>query len=189
MKIDWKIKKIKLSDLHEYAENPRILTKKGLQDLKKSIQKFGCCEPLVINTDNIICGGHGRKKILEELGIDFIDCYIPSLTLTDNEFKELNIRLNKNIAGKFDSDILCNFDIDFLLDIGFTDVDLGIDIKNEDDITHFSPNIIPETKYSDITREQIHNEAKKLASQMLKENSFIDCVCPKCGEEFQIGKI
>ena len=94
-------------------------------DLKRSINKFGIAEPLVINLDNVICGGHGRKKILEELKIDEVDCYIPDRLLTDKEFEELNIRLNKNIAGEWDFNGLANeFEIEDLKDWGFEDFEL-----------------------------------------------------------------
>lgn len=65
----WKTQKIKVSNLKEFEKNPRKMTKKGLSDLKKSIQKFGLAEPIVVNTDMTICGGHGRLQVLKELGI------------------------------------------------------------------------------------------------------------------------
>jgi len=125
--INWKLKKIAVSDLKENSKNPRNLTVKGLDDLEKSISKFGVAEPLVVNTDLIICGGHGRKKILERLNIKEVDCYFPSKKLTKKEFDELNIRLNKNIAGSFNFDILANeFELPDLLEWGFEKFELGM---------------------------------------------------------------
>jgi ParB-like chromosome segregation protein Spo0J len=75
----------------------------------------------------MICGGHGRKKILERLGIKEVDCYIPSRKLTQKEFDELNIRLNKNIAGEWDFDILANdFELPDLIEWGFEEGELGM---------------------------------------------------------------
>ena len=129
--INWKLKKIAVSDLKENSKNPRNLTVKGLDDLEKSISKFGVAEPLVINVDLVICGGHGRKKILERLNIKEVDCYFPSRKLTQKEFDELNIRLNKNIAGEFNFDILANnFELPDLLEWGFLENELKIDIYN-----------------------------------------------------------
>lgn len=125
--INWTLKKIKVSSLKEWQGNPRRLTEKGMKDLRASITKFGLAEPLCINTDYTICGGHGRKRILEELGIKEVDCYMPEKKLTENQFKELNIRLNKNTAGEFNFDILANeFAVPELLDYGFTENELGI---------------------------------------------------------------
>jgi ParB-like chromosome segregation protein Spo0J len=129
--MNWHIEKRALSSLIEWQDNPRLLTKKGIADLKKSIEKFGCAEPLVINTDGTIIGGHGRKKVLGSLGIADVDCYLPDRTLTPEEVKEVNIRLNKNIAGEWDFDKLANaFEIDDLKEWGFEDKDFGL-VDNE----------------------------------------------------------
>ena len=128
MEIQWSLEKKNIHELLEYENNPRILTKDRLKQLEQSIKKFGCAEPIIINTDNVICGGHGRKKTLEGLGVTEVDCYIPSRTLTGSEFDELNLRLNKNVAGVFDYEMLANrFDFDELLDIGFTEQEFGVD--------------------------------------------------------------
>jgi len=134
----WKIKKIKVSELKENPNNARKLTEKGLKDLENSILKFGVAEPLVVNTDYVICGGHGRKKILERLKIKEVDCYLPEKKLSKKEFDELGIRLNKNIAGEFDFDILANeFEMEDLIEWGFDESELGLGFEsneNEDDI-------------------------------------------------------
>jgi DNA modification methylase len=123
----WHLEKRLLADLREWETNPRDLTTKGIADLRKSIEKFGCAEPLVINTDNTICGGHGRKKVLTMMGIPEVDCYLPDKELTAKEFKELNVRLNKNIAGTFNMDILSNnFEVSDLNEWGFEDFELGL---------------------------------------------------------------
>jgi ParB-like chromosome segregation protein Spo0J len=123
--MNWSLKKIKVAELKEWAKNPRNLTEKGMKDLKKSIEKFGIAEPLVVNSDLTVCGGHGRKKILEELGIKEVDCYLPEKKLTDKQFEELNVRLNKNIGGEWNFDLLANeFNFEDLLDWGFEEEEL-----------------------------------------------------------------
>ena len=139
MPLKWILKNIATKDLKEYPKNPRSLTKKGLEHLEESIKKFGVAEPLVLNTDLTICGGHGRKKVLEKLNIDFVDCYVPEKPLSKKQFEELNIRLNKNIAGEFDFDILANeFEMEDLLEWGFEENELGMDFfpgnENEDEV-------------------------------------------------------
>ena len=131
----WHLENRKISSLKEWEKNPRTLTEKGLKDLSKSIKKFGCAEPIIINTDGSICGGHGRKKVLEQLGIDSVDCYIPDRELTAKEFEELNIRLNKNIAGIFDMDKLANeFEIEDLKEWGFEDFEFGLTTEQKRDL-------------------------------------------------------
>lgn len=124
--IKWKLITKKVSELKPYHKNPRNITEQGLKDLKQSVDKFGLAEPIVINTDNVIIGGHGRVLTLKANGIKECDCYIPNRKLNDKEVEELNIRLNKNIAGTWDFDILANeFETNELLFWGFNERELG----------------------------------------------------------------
>ena len=140
MTFDWHNEKRKIRDLVPYVANPRQITEKQAQDLKASLDKFGVADPIIINTDNTIIGGHQRKKILETLmGVDpdyEIDVRVPDRELSIDESRELNVRLNKNVAG-WDFDTLANnFELDDLLDWGFEKSDLDIDLwmpEPEDD--------------------------------------------------------
>jgi DNA modification methylase len=143
--IAWSLQRRPLSSLTEWPDNPRCLTTKGMADLKRSIEKFGCCEPLVINTDGMICGGHGRKKTLEAMGVAEVDCYVPERALDKKEFEELNIRLNQNISGEWDFDKLANvFDMAELTDWGFDEAQL-VGAFNEITAGNTEDNAIPET--------------------------------------------
>lgn len=129
---EWSAKKIKVSELKEYEGNPRDLTEKGMADLKKSITKFGLAEPICCNPDYTIIGGHARKKTLETLGIKEVNIYVPNKKLNTEQIKELNVRLNKNQAGVFNFDMLANeFSIDELLDFGFDEKELDINLWNK----------------------------------------------------------
>ena len=122
MKIESKL----IKDLKPATYNPRQISTKQYNDLKTSIKKFGLVDPIIINKDNTVVGGHQRLKICKELKHIEIDCVV--LDLNKEEERELNIRLNKN-TGEFDMDVLANeFDIDQLVDWGFKHIDLGLNI-------------------------------------------------------------
>lgn len=127
--MDWYFDRRKVKDLTEWEGNPRRITKKGLSNLKDSIERFGIAEPLSITSDGIIIGGHGRKKALESLGIKEVDCYVLEKTFSEFEdYKELNVRLNKNIAGEWDMDMLANdYELSDLEEWGFEDFDFALD--------------------------------------------------------------
>ena len=138
MKFNWHNEKRRIKDLVPYVANPRQITEKQAKDLKASLERFGVADPLIINTDNTIIGGHQRKKILETLmGIDpdyEIDVRVPDRELSIDEMRELNVRLNKN-QGEWNFDTLANnFELDDLLDWGFKEYELGVvkDFENED---------------------------------------------------------
>lgn len=125
--IKWKLVTKKVSELKAYHKNPRNITEQGLKDLKKSVDKFGLAELITINTNNIIIGGHARWVTLKNSNVKECDCLIPNRKLNDKEVEELNIRLNKNIAGTWDFDILANeFEMEDLLSWGFDKIELGM---------------------------------------------------------------
>lgn len=130
--ITWHNEKRAIRDLIPYEVNPRQITNKQAKDLKASLAKFGIADPLIINTDNMIIGGHQRKKILETLlgyEPDYqIDVRVPDRELSIDEARELNVRLNKNVAD-WDFDILANnFELDDLLDWGFDKGELDLNL-------------------------------------------------------------
>lgn len=138
-KIIWKNEKRKLSELKPWERNPRQGTEKQYHDLEKSLDKFSLADPLVINLDNTIIGGHFRYKILRDKeGEGFeIDVRVPDRQLTEEEMTELNLRLNKNL-GMWNEELLANFSEDLLKDVGFESEELdeifGLEIDEEFDV-------------------------------------------------------
>jgi len=140
-----KIENIKSSKLKPATYNPRQISTKQYKDLSKSIATFGLVDPIIVNKDYTVIGGHQRLKVLNEMHTDTIPCVV--LDLSKEKERELNVRLNKN-TGDFDIDILANeFDIDELVDWGFKHIDLGLNI---DKITegNTEDDHIPEVKES-----------------------------------------
>lgn len=126
MKFKWHYEQRKISELNPAPYNPRRLTKDQKEQLDKSLSKFGVAEPIVINTNNTVIGGHQRLKLLKAQGITIVDVSIPDRQLTEDEEKEMNLRLNKNL-GEFDFDLLANnFEAEMLQEVGFGDDELGI---------------------------------------------------------------
>ena len=127
-----KIEQIKASKLKPATYNPRQISTKQFKDLSKSIATFGLVDPIIVNKDFTVIGGHQRLKVLNEMQTDTIPCVV--LDLSKEKERELNVRLNKN-TGDFDIDILANeFDIDELVDWGFKHIDLDVNIdKIEED--------------------------------------------------------
>ena len=124
------IELIEINKLKPATYNPRQINTKQYNDLKKSIQKFDLVDPIIVNKDMTVIGGHQRLKICKELKYKDVDCVV--LDLSKEEERELNIRLNKN-TGEFDMDILANeFNIDDLVDWGFKHIDLGLNIDKID---------------------------------------------------------
>lgn len=161
-KPNWSLTKKNIEELKPYEKNPRTITKKGLSDLEDSLEEFGMADVIIINTDNTIIGGHARyfllkasheiKKKSNKKHKTILDCYVPDRKLTAKEVKILNVRLNKNIAGEFDTDMLANlFEVDDLLKVGFKQSELGLtaggDFAEEKGEIKFTEELLEEHNY------------------------------------------
>ena len=152
-----KVEKISINKLKPAGYNPRQISKKQYNDLKQSIEKFGLVDPIIINKDFTVIGGHQRLKVCKELNYKEIDCV--ALFLTKEEEIELNIRLNKS-GGDWDFDLLSNFEIEELKEWGFKEIELGLNIDKIDDETN--DDIVITIKEGDaVAAKEIYNELEK----------------------------
>jgi len=96
------IKDIPIDKLRPAIYNPRVdlqPTDKTYQKLLNEIGQFGLVEPIVVNHDMTVIGGHQRLKIAYDLGFKTIPCNV--VNLDKRKEKILNIALNK-IQGDWD---------------------------------------------------------------------------------------
>ena len=122
-----KIKELPLKELKPAAYNPRKKLKKGDKEnekIKQSLLKFGYVDPIIVNEDLTVIGGHQRLTVLKDLDYETAKCVIVDLPKEDE--KALNIALNK-ITGQWDEALLA----DLLLDLQESDFNL--------DLTGFEP--------------------------------------------------
>ncbi len=101
-------RKIKIAELIPATYNPRKALKPGdkeYEKIKNSIREFGYCEPVIVNADMTIIGGHQRVTVLKDLGFDEIDCIVIDIDKTKE--KALNIALNK-ITGEWNKELLAD---------------------------------------------------------------------------------
>lgn len=127
---------VKIDDLKFAEYNPRTLSDKQFEDIKKSLQEFGFVDPIIVNKNqnrfNIIIGGHQRVKVARALKHESVPVFYVDLPKTKE--KELNIRLNKN-TGQWDWKLLKDeFELDDLLDWGFDDDEFNFD--DDEDVEH-----------------------------------------------------
>ena len=115
------LKVLPVGVLKPAAYNPRKKLKPGdkeYEKIKNSIMEFGFADPLVVNADMTIIGGHQRLTVAMELGYTEVPCAVVNIDMTRE--KALNIALNK-ITGAWDDSLLA----DLLEDIQNSSFDLG----------------------------------------------------------------
>lgn len=97
-------RRMEVADITPASYNPRVMSDKEYEDLKKGIQKYGLVEPLVYNDDTSkLVSGHQRLRALQDLGITH--CEVVVVKLSKKEERALNIALNK-ISGDWDNNKL-----------------------------------------------------------------------------------
>lgn len=115
------------SKLRSAEYNPRKWDENSTRQLTESIKRFGLIDPIIVNVapsrKNIVIGGHFRLHVARTLGIADVPVVYVNIPNTAKE-KELNLRLNRN-TGDWDFELLKEFDVELLLEVGFEDNDLS----------------------------------------------------------------
>ena len=112
-----------LDALKPASYNPRKKLKPGdkeYEKIKASIQEFGYVEPIIVNFDMTVIGGHQRLTVLRDLGYTEAQCVVLHIE-DENKVKALNIALNK-ITGAWNEQLLA----DLLVDLQSVDFNLDL---------------------------------------------------------------
>jgi len=190
-----KIEYRKISELTEWADNPRSINGEAYERLKDQIVKLGMYKPLIVDQNNTILGGNMRFKAIagrgntlkslveeQESGApDKPDWYIEKLKSLkfdtipvivqhcDTDAQRIEIALSDNDrAGYYNETELAE-----LVELNNIDGELfSIDLtesKTIDEIVNAEPSDLTDNK--EVDPEKLMND-KNL------------CECPRCGFEF-----
>lgn len=152
MEQNLKTEKRKLTELRAAEYNPRktlTLEDSEYQKIKRSIEEFGYVDPIIINEDGTIIGGHQRTTVLKDLGYEEVDVVV--VDLDKQKEKALNIALNK-ITGEWDELKLK----DLLLDLDLGDYDITFTGFEQKDLTELVDSLAvePETVDDEFDEEE-----------------------------------
>ena len=109
--IEWKT--LSVDALRPAAYNPRKKLKAGdkeYEKIKNSILEFGYVEPIIVNYDMTVIGGHQRLTVLKDLGYTEVQCVVVHIE-DEHKVKALNIALNK-ITGAWNEELLADLLVD-----------------------------------------------------------------------------
>ena len=163
------IKELPLKELKPAAYNPRKKLKKGdkeYEKIKQSLLKFGYVDPIIVNEDLTVIGGHQRLTVLKDLDYETAKCVIVDLPKEDE--KALNIALNK-ITGQWDEALLA----DLLLDLQESDFNL--------DLTGFEPPEIDDI-LSNVHDKELSEDEFDVEEELKKQT------VSRHGDIWQLGK-
>ena len=109
--MQWKT--LSVDALRPAAYNPRKKLKAGdkeYEKIKNSILEFGYVEPIIVNYDMTVIGGHQRLTVLKDLGYTEVQCVEVHIE-DESKVKALNIALNK-ITGAWNEQLLADLIVD-----------------------------------------------------------------------------
>lgn len=110
---DMKWQSLPVEQLCPATYNPRKKLKVGdkeYEKIKNSIKEFGYVEPIIVNFDMTVIGGHQRLTVLKDLGYKEVQCVVVHIE-DENKVKALNIALNK-ITGAWNEQLLADLIVD-----------------------------------------------------------------------------
>ena len=153
--MELKIEYLPIKALKPYEKNTRKHQKKDVDNIAKSIEKYGMCDAIGIwGEQNIIVEGHGRMLACKQLGMTEVPC-VRLDHLTDEQRREYAISHNATAElSEWDLDILpdelAELDLsDFDFDFGIEDEEEEIEIV-EDEAPEVDEDAEPITKLGDI---------------------------------------
>ncbi len=121
------VRYVPIEDLRPAEYNPRTHDEGEAEQLRESLRRFGAVDPLIVNRhpgrEGVVCGGHFRLACMRELGYERVP--VVFVDLAPDKERELNLRLNRNV-GRWDYEMLKEFDVELLLNVGFSEFDLGV---------------------------------------------------------------
>lgn len=148
--------------------NPRKRLQPGdseYEALKRSIETFGYVDPIIVNKDGTVIGGHQRLFVLSDLG--YLEADVAVVDLNKQDEKALNIALNK-ISGEWDEEKLAAIFSELKLD-GY---DATVSGFQDDEIASLISGVVAEEaeaaeQYSrkvDVPHYEITGETPKISA-------------------------
>ena len=128
--MELKIEYLPIKALKPYEKNTRKHQKKDVDNIARSIEKYGFNDAIGIWKDNIIIEGHGRLLAAKQLGMTKVPC-VRLDHLTDEQRREYAIAHNATAE-------LSEWDLDILpdelaeLDLSAFDFDFGVSLGEDD---------------------------------------------------------
>jgi ParB-like chromosome segregation protein Spo0J len=131
-----KIECTPVRELRPHVNNARTHSKKQIRQIARSIEKFGFCNPVLVDDAKLIIAGHGRVEAAKLLGMDEVPtCQLSHLSEADKRTYILADNKLGELAG-WDRELLAielqgliELDVDIEL-TGFETVEIDLILKD-----------------------------------------------------------
>lgn len=152
---------VRLEELKPSSVNPRAHSRKQIDNICKSIKKFGFTNPILIDEGDMILAGHGRYSAATKLGMKEVPCRRlvgmseadkTAYIIADNALGEQSMWHTDKLAAGFDLLIAADFELEYT---GFDTSSVDQTILARDTASRSGRDkhdIIPEVEAKAVTR-------------------------------------
>lgn len=112
---------IRAGDIKTGFGNPRKISKKKKDELKKSLETFGDFGSFIIDENNNVIAGNQRLSVIKEMDPDTKILCKKLIGYTQAELRAINIKDNTH-SGEWDIDLLANWTADLTVDLGIEEI-------------------------------------------------------------------
>jgi len=156
-----------ITDLYNWADNPRAIKKEKFEELKNRIKRFGQFKPLIVTEDGEVLGGNMRLRAYKELGIT--DVWV-SVVSPKTQAEKIEIALTDNEEmGYYEDQALAELIAKYKDDIDLTKY--SVHLKQPQTLEEILKELSPD--------EVVEDEAPEVSSEP---------PISKLGEVYQLGR-
>ena len=101
--------------------NPRKISKKKKDELRRSLETFGDFGSFIIDEEDNVIAGNMRLSVIKEMDPDTIILCKKLIGYTEAELRAINIKDNTH-SGEWDVDLLADWTADLTIDLGLEEV-------------------------------------------------------------------
>ena len=101
--------------------NPRKISKKKKDELRRSLETFGDFGSFIIDEKDNVIAGNMRLSVIKEMDPDTIILCKKLIGYTEAELRAINIKDNTH-SGEWDVDLLADWTADLTIDLGLEEV-------------------------------------------------------------------
>jgi ParB-like chromosome segregation protein Spo0J len=128
---DLHVEQTPINALHAQRHNARTHSKRQIRQIANSIERFGFCNPILVDDNSTILAGHGRVAAAQLLGLE----HVPTVRLShlSEADKRAYVIADNRLAEKagWDRSLLA-IELQGLIDIGFEVAVIGFETPEID---------------------------------------------------------
>lgn len=187
-----KIENRPITSLTLYGKNARVHSAEQIEQIKRSIERFGFTMPILIAEDGEIIAGHGRLTAAVQLGWNEVPCIVAH-GWTPEQVRAYRVADNRlSETSQWDLPAL-QIELAEISEEGWIGIgDLGFEPEALENL--MAGTFVPADgnlgATGQVTDEDVAASKRRLetSQRTAGDQDLVDVTCPHCGREFSIDR-